>query len=139
MKKSKRKTGWILIGAQVSSEWDGCTHTLLEINKEDIARWKEYSKLVGEMYAKDSSVYHISCWYNTEFLNLDEGDTGWVDTEPGKSWCYVKEVETGKEYPEQSIDAQQIKIHPDNKVQFIGYGKHTSEEFWSETIDISEL
>lgn len=40
--------------------------------------------------------------------------------------------------PEQVIKYGQMKID-DKDVQFVSYGKHTDEEFWTESIPIEDL
>lgn len=137
MKVSKKPTGQILIKAQVCSEWDFCNSCLIEFGEEDIKRWNAYDMLATSL--KQKSEFHcLAIWEGSTFLNLDEEKIEIPDY-----WCYVKvkDLNDTKECPrpEQNIDANQIKFYGEGMVCFIGYGKHTSEEFWSETININEL
>jgi hypothetical protein len=142
MKLSKEPTGMIIVKASVNSEWDSCDFILLRIDdmrynhslRECIEAAKQLEDLKG--------FYQISVWdspfgwfkddgENEELTNLlAQMETGW-------SYIDISEEEINNlSYPEQSIDGQQMRITADGYMCFNGLGKHTGEEFYSESFKL---
>ncbi len=54
-----------------------------------------------------------------------------------KEWCYIDITEEEIEQltsPEQRIDGETMRVHIDGSFCFVGYGKHTNEEFWTSDV-----
>lgn len=144
MKLTNERTSIILIDAQVCSEWDHCNAALIEgIDENTIERWKKYDNIATEL--SNSGTYEFNClsiWEGCTFLNLDQVAEGYQPTPEDRSWSYVEEVtqeEIDEQIPEQRIDCLQLKFYGNGGMCFIGYGKHTSEEFYTETINLNSL
>ncbi len=135
IQKSETPTGEILIKAQLCSEWDSCNSCLVAYTEKDLEKWKRWDSLATEC-AKDNSFHCIILWEGSDFLNLDD------DSIIPEEWCYVTadidNIEDDQR-PEQKTDAHQMRFYGNGKVCFCAYGKHTAEEFFSDTININEL
>jgi hypothetical protein len=57
-------------------------------------------------------------------------------------WAFIAldpEEENTLPVPENSLDAHQFMITKDGIVQYKAYGKHTSEEFWTEEFNLLKV
>jgi len=140
MKLTNEKTESILLKAVICSEWDYCNAALLEsVTEETIERWKKYDIIAND----HSGDFHcLTIWESCIFLNLDEDRENQVELKEDFYWSYVTDVseeEIEEQRPEQRIDALQLKFYGNGGMCFIGYGKHTSEEFYTETINLNNL
>lgn len=144
MKLTNKRTNTILVNAQVCSEWDYCNAALIEdIDEKTIEKWKKYNKIATELKNSGTySFYYLSIWEVCTFLNLDEDREGYERIPEDRDWSYVTDVtkeEIDEQRPEQRIDGLQLKFYGNGEMCFIGYGKHTSEEFWSSEIHLDNL
>lgn len=144
MKLTNEKTESILLKAVVCSEWDYCNSALLEnVNSETIQKWKKYDTIATDL--KEGTLFEFHClsiWEDCIFLNLDEDRENQVELGENFEWSYVTDVseeELEEQIPEQRIDSIQLKFYGNGGMCFIGYGKHTSEEFYTETINLNSL
>jgi len=139
MKISDGITDKIIIKAQVCSEWDSCNCVVVDIDDKLLKEWKSYDEMATKIVSEPS--FHCICiWFwGTDYLQISDDEE---DIEiPEQEWRYIEvnSAELEKYKPEQQVDANQIKFYGNGNICFIGYGKHTSEEFWSETVNINEL
>lgn len=137
MKQSETPTQWLLIKAQICSEWDSCDSCLIELSEKDIEDWKKWNESATKLQQESEYRFaHLQYYYTTEFLN------GYEEVLEDKLWCFVdledQDVDD-LERPEQRVDTHMIKLYGDGSFCFVGYGKHTSEEFWTDSINIKEL
>ena len=152
MKLSKERTGYILISAYVSSEWDTCNYCLVSFNDKTLERWKNYSRALEQLreqlrenIAYPTEIHKLSIWEHSMFLNLDEDNEEYAEIiEELKELPFVHvALEEGEEdklqVPEQRIDCLQANFYTGGRMSFIGYGKHTSEEFWTDDVEINKL
>lgn len=144
MKLTNEKTESILLKAVVCSEWDYCNSALLEnVNSETIQRWKKYDTIATDLKEGKQFEFHCLCiWEGCIFLNLDQDRENQVELGENFEWSYVTDVseeELEEQIPEQRIDCIQLKFYGNGGMCFIGYGKHTSEEFYTETINLNSL
>jgi hypothetical protein len=149
MKISKKPTNYILIKAQTASEWDSCNAAILEIGRGTKATLRKYFNAVKTL-GEFQDFYNASFWFGVDYVNIDEPSKEIEKAFENKGWCYVsftegeyEEIIDGKldsiSLPEQKIDAQMVKIHAEGGFNFSGSGKHTAEEFWTDSINIDSL
>ena len=148
MKLSKERTGYILIPAQVSSEWDFCNYCLVSFDDKILERWRNYSRALEQLrenIAYPTEIHRLSIREHSMFLNLDEDNEEYTEIiEELKELPFVHvALEEGEEdklqVPEQRIDCLQANFYTGGRMSFIGYGKHTSEEFWTDDVEIDKL
>lgn len=145
MIKSEKPSPFILIKAQVCSEWDSCNAALVCITDGYVDTWKKWDKAATELQKADNNFTHVAYYEaGSEFLNTYYGDDEYNivnDIPSDKSWMYVEiedsEEECGK--PEQNLDTYIMKLYGNGHVCFIAYGKNTGEKFYTDTIDIYQL
>lgn len=143
MKKSDKPSPFILVKANVQSEWDVCNCALVEIDDKATHLWKIWDKSATELGERHKGdVANLSMYENSaEYLNIElpEDIEEVLNT---KGWCHV-DIEGADvddmEHPEQRTDCHMMKLYGDGSVCWVSYGKHTGEEFWTETININEL
>jgi hypothetical protein len=143
MKHSKTPTDHIVIRATTNSEWDTCDFVLVSITDGFLQRLQQRQSLV-ETLPKDSSFYSMSYWECVDKWCVHTGDDYEFESmlqESKEGWCFV-ELEEGEEEElflvEQRVDTQTIDIDK-TFFKFKGYGKHTSEEFWTEDVNTKEF
>ena len=137
MKIVNNKTRVLLIKATVQSDWDFCNCAKLYLSDSGLKELKRYDKRATEIKKKEGTSFSCLCFYDyVEFMNVDEGIM-----ELPNIFNYIEEEDDteGVTYPEQTIDDHMIKLYGDGQVCWVGYGKHTGEEFWTDTININEL
>ena len=150
MKISETPTNWVLIKAQVCSEWDSCNCALVEIDKGTLGRWKMWNNMANKTKElSDNYFSYIAMGEIAEFLNLFDVGSEWEQIENiaesipvDKYWMYVEPEEEDEENigkPEQDVRYHMTKFYGEGDVCFTGLGKHTSEEFYTVTINIDEL
>lgn len=143
MKVSKKPTKWIAIKANTTSEWDSCDLVLLNITenyKEYLKKGLEAVELLNYNHS-DISLMSISLWSEPDGWYICDNDKI-NDILYKKGWVYVnikddKNINLNK--PEQVIDAVTLDISKFGTINFRGYGKHTSEEFFTNQIDLKEI
>lgn len=138
MELSITKTNTIIIKAFTNSEWDSVDFVLVRISDSYLKTIAERYRSV-EILNKDNYFYNVSYWDapdgwfltdNSLVLDLEDRDWSYIDISDDE----IEQLSS----PEQTIDAQQCKISSDT-LSFQGYGKHTSEEFWTASVPISEI
>ncbi len=144
MQVSLIPTGTIAIKARTGSEWDNIDFALLHITEQSIRDMKE--RLECPTMVKDSR--------NFAGLRYWDDPDGWYMYGEGEEfeklsevldfqdWCYLDITEdeiNDLGAPEQRIDGVTLKIQTDKSQQFTGYGKHTSEEFWTSDVPMDTL
>lgn len=146
MKLSKERTGYIIIPAVSNSEWDTCTHVLVTYNEQTLKRWQEYADALQGIVSNSKyphEIYCITIWEAFTFLNLDEEEYEEIYDEIKESGFAYVDLKSGEldyiDMPEQAIDTMQLKIDTGAELCFLGYGKHTGEEFWSNKIPLNNL
>ena len=146
MKLTNEKTDSIIIKADNCSEWDYCNTVLVQdINTETLETWKKYDKIATDLKSTTVREFEsLNIWEWSTFLNLDKDKREYEEyMKWGKLWwSYVTDVteeEIEEQKPEQIVDCLQLRFYGNGEVCFLGYGKHTGEEFYSQSININEL
>lgn len=143
MKLTTEPTDTIVIKAQTNSEWDSCEFALVPV--PDLDKINKVLEHIHTIKKINSDVFKVSFWdyanfySSTEGLNetviefLDEGSEGW-------SFIEITEEELKNlEETEQKIDTIQMCVDVYNTILWKGYGKYTSEEFYTDDISVQKL
>lgn len=131
---------YLIARASTNSEWDNVSFAVVELSDEFIDFVKQ----------AHSDAVAMSNKYEYGFCGLrffgDNPD--WLVDDNGVIADILKDqdsVVTDKPVdtemftrPEQVVKYGQIKISEDT-IQFVAYGKHTDEEFWTETVPIKKI
>ena len=143
MKASETATRYVLIGAQTNSEWDGCDFAIITITEEWKEQQRERLQLVRPF--QGDNCFQSLVYYDTAvgFFRTDDDDQpGLENLLEEKQWVYVEltEEELGKlTVPENRLDCHRLLIRADGTAYYKAYGKHTSEEFWTENFSLDVL
>jgi hypothetical protein len=131
--------GSILLPARTSSEWDNCDAFLFEPDKEELkmmlARMDDAALIEAraETEGGHNSGFHYMCYFGSigGFIIVSE-PFDWQQGSEDNPLVIEEELAEQIEIfePGQRIDTEMIKV-TGNAVWFTGYGKHTSEEFWT--------
>lgn len=143
MKLSDKPTEYILLKAGTNSEWDNCNFALIHITEE----WKKEQAKRLELvkpFAEDHYFQSLK-YYDTavDFYIADEDDNPdlykWLEDKP---MMYVEidkdELET-LSVPENRLDCYRLVVFKTGTAIYTAYGKHTSEEFWTEEFSLEQL
>lgn len=128
---SQTPTSRIIVKAFTGSEWDCCNYAVVRLPDEGLIE----KILEGLKHFPDDDLSGVEYYYPAvDYLNLDDDvldeDFAFLDDD----------VDVGiLPTPEQRIDTQMFKVYKSGGIKFSGYGKHTSEEFWTECILLSHL
>ena len=140
---TNEKTSKVLLTSSSNSEWDFSNYAIVTL--PDV----EYIKSIieGVKYLISDGFLSVSYSYDNQVFLNTEDDLLTVD----QNFMFVENAELSKDMleelglPEQSMQYGIMKIskgHGDSDTFFISfesYGKHTSEEFCTNEIQISEL
>jgi hypothetical protein len=143
MKISTTPTNYIVIKAHTASEWDGCDFAIVMLSEHYLSLLEQRINKAA-MFTDELSFNHLSYWDSPDgwFVGDDTEDHWRVLHSIEGSWAFVELDEDAIEKfvkPEQVVDSGSIRIDKDGSLRFVAYGKHTSEEFWTESIDGLDL
>jgi hypothetical protein len=152
LKISATPTKTIAIAARTQSEWDRVDFAIVNLNDNWIILLSERMECIK--LVKDSSCFqniqwddNPDAWHMFGGINQVWEETGLTDeleAELQKSeWVYVEDITEDQAdnlmIPEQRIDGESVSINGNFSLQFRGYGKHTSEEFWTSAIPMQTI
>lgn len=135
----------LVVGAFTNSEWDSVDVALVNLTDDLIDMVKEVKGII-DGFPKDFDFYSLSKFYADFELMIDnEGGLNDLVSEEfiiGEGFI-IGEVDVdvnldNLSIPENAIDTQQIIFTRDG-FSFKAYGKHTSEEFWTNELPYSAL
>ncbi|WP_447951660.1 hypothetical protein [Chryseobacterium koreense] len=143
MKLSDKSTAHILVKANTNSEWDNCEFAIIHISEE----WKqEQAKRLALVKPLEGNLYFCSMnYYDTavDFYRTGENDNPNIEELlNGKEWVFVELDEQEQEaftVPENRLDCYRLVLRSNGTGYYTAYGKHTSEEFWTEEFLLTQL
>lgn len=148
MKISEKPTEYILVRARVQSDFDSCNSCLVCVADSYLKQWKTWDDAATQQ-KNTTSGFVYSCYIETsEFLYTKDTDPEWNTVENiadeipyDKHWMFVEIEDTEEEIqlPQQRIDCHMVKMFGNKEMCFVGYGKHTGEEFFTETINLADI
>ena len=148
MKFTNTPTDTILVKANTNSEWDEVDFAILHLNKEEwlgkledaVQLSKKYGWFSCIEFWQDVEYYIASSKQHNETIDtLIEEVLGFLDDSP---WSYIETTEEELELfrrPEQIVKTGSFSVTPEGYLSHKGYGKHTGEEFFAESIKITDL
>ncbi len=136
MNRTDKYTGTILVKANICSEWDSVNGCIVDIDKEKLIKWAS----TANQEDKDNqySYAHTAYYYSTTWVNDDIVE----ELLGSDDWCHIEAEEEEIEVlnkPEQRVDSMIVKMYGREGCCWVGYGKHTSEELWTETISVNKI
>jgi hypothetical protein len=145
MKQSEKPTQWLIIEATTNSEWDTCSFVLMNLDNANIRTLKERSQL-AKAHKDNFDFYNLSFWGNPYgWYQYQEACDDMMEklSNAEITWAFVtfdneSEIETFTK-PEQRIDGGLIQFFKDGNARFVGWGKHTGEEFWTSDFPLEAL
>ncbi|AZB25279.1 MULTISPECIES: hypothetical protein [Flavobacteriales] len=141
MKKSIKPTEYLLIKAK--SEWDDCDFAIIHISEE----WKKIQKnrlKVVKIVENDSDLK----WLNYEDVNVEFFKFSKENYPQIEEWLSEKnqffvvlEKDDLKQLlqPEHDLHNHQMQVFRSGNAIYNAFGKHTSEEFFTEQFSLVEL
>lgn len=123
----------LLIKAFTGSEWDSCDVAIIDI---DIPATIKKIKTVRQLKKKDDTIGYVTHWFvvTAEFKTFPDGDDQFSEDEYVKLYnddMQLDDVET-------HVESADLYVYED-WVIISAKGKHTSEEFWTESISLDKL
>lgn len=145
MKRAEQATEYIFLRVYTNSEWDYCEFSLVQISSEWCKIMEERIRAI-ESFKDDLSLYcHTYLEEPVGFFETpDDLDYSYAETilNKGEAWTFVSldkdEIETFL-YPESSLGACELVLLKDGSAHFSVLGKHTGEEFWTDSFDIHQI
>jgi len=143
MKLSDKPTAYLLVKANTSSQCASCNFAIVHITED----WKEEQRKRLELLAPlyGNKYFHSVNFYDTavSFYSMDENGRPDVDKLLGNTdWAFVvlgKNETQSLTPPESPLDCYRIALRPDGTGHYTAYGKHTSDEFWTESILFTQI
>lgn len=143
MKCSKKATAHILVKAHTNSEWDNCGFAIIHLSEE----WKKKQAKRLEAvkpFAEECNFQSLN-YYDTavDFYKVDENDQPDIEALlSDKEWVFIELDEEEQQtfaVPENRLDCYRLVVYRDGDALYKAYGKHTSEEFWTEAFSLQQL
>lgn len=143
MKLSDKPTEYLLLKAGTNSEWDNCNFAIVHITEE----WKKEQQKRFEMvkpFAEDYFLQSLN-FYDTavDFYTADQDDNPdlckWLENKPMVFVEVDKEELETLTVPENRLDCYRLVMYKIGIAMYKAYGKHTSEEFWTEEFPLTPL
>ena len=143
MKLSDKPTAYVLLKAGTNSEWDNCNFAIVHITED----WKKEQQKRLEMVKPFAEDYFLQSmnYYDTavDFYRTGEDDNPNIEELlNGKEWVFVELDEQEQEtftVPENRLDCYRLVLRANGTGYYTAYGKHTSEEFWTEEFSLHQL
>lgn len=142
MKLSDKPTAHLLLKAGTNSEWDNCSFAIVHITED----WKKEQQKRLEMVKPFAEDYLQSLnYYDTavDFYTADEDDNPdlykWLENKPMAYVEIDKDEFEALTVPENRLDCYRLVMYKTGTAMYKAYGKHTSEEFWTEEFPLTPL
>ena len=143
MKTSLTPTEYLLIKAMTNSEWDDCDFAIIHITDD----WKQTQKKRLEAVKPLENDYDLK-WLNytdtnIEFFKFSEEHYPEIQKWLSERSRIFIELETDDLkrllQPENSLNCYQMQVYKNGNAIYNAFGKHTSEEFWTEEFLLTKL
>jgi len=136
---SNEPTDTILVGATVCSDWDHCNCAVVYIDDDILDRWRKWDIKATELRNVEGSGF-LFLAITEDAIFLDSGNGEIEDILRKQNWVYII-LEDGdlEELPEQKYNCHEMKYYGNGEVCWVAYGKNTGDEFYTDTINITEI
>lgn len=141
MTLSEKPTNKILLKAYTNSEWDTCNIAVFSIDNAYLEVLKRRRNIIQHLDNTDDAVFAIESLMQPCEFNYDSSYE-LLELLGKKNWSYVNitDEELGKLLkPDNRLDETRSKVYVDGTVAFKATGKHTDEEFWTDSINLNDL
>lgn len=128
----------IISKAYTNSEWDSVDFAVIEINDTLLQFIKELSTQVKDICKQHGIYGHFAV--SSDNADFFIGERGEAHLGEHDDFAVIPgTLDTSNESrPENDLKGGDMRIFSDT-VQFVTWGKHTSEEFWTPEIQINKL
>lgn len=143
MKISNKQTDYILIRAFTDSEWDYCDFALIRLSEEWRKAQSERLEII-KPFANDF-MFHSLCFHDASVYFCQTNDNEEPEIEEllaNKSWAFVELDDNEEEnlvFPENDLIGYKLVIYRNAMAIYEAFGKHTNEDFWTDTFSLYEL
>ena len=143
MKKSLKQTEYLLIKAMTNSEWDNGDFAIIHITED----WKQTQKKRLEavkIVENDADLKWLNyADTNVEFFKFSEDNypevKQWL-SDGSKIFIELEKEDLKKMLqPENLLNCYQMQVYKNGNAIYNAFGKHTSEEFWTEEFSLYQL
>jgi hypothetical protein len=126
----------LIIKAHTNSEWDNVSSALLELDDDSISELRKIRNAVENFNTDGLSFNRASFFfYGVDFKISDSGQYDEIEN----GFTIVEDLDMSDySNPESDLDCCTIHVDKDS-FNFTAYGKHTGEEFYSETVSFEEF
>lgn len=141
MKLSQQPTDYILVKATCQSEWDNCDFAIIYGGKAWL-KWLQ-ARLDAAQKVQDFNDFRSLKFFD-DSIGFYVSDDDEVDAllEEWQEWAFV-ELEDGEEdgftIPESRLDCYSLSLFHNGLGQYVAYGKHTGEEYYTQRIPFGEI
>lgn len=143
MKISQNPTEYLLIKGMTNSEWDDCGFAILHITDEWKKTQKKRLKVVKLVENDDDLKWLNYADTNVEFFKFSEEHYPEVEdwlSERSRIFIELEKDDLKKfSQPENRLNCYQMQVFKNGNAIYNAFGKHTSEEFWTEEFSLWEL
>jgi hypothetical protein len=144
MKLSKERTGHIVVRAYTNSEWDECRFAIIDVSEDNLEVFRQRCQAIKAL--EDLDCFNSASFFdwNIQWFSYpeQEGELSDCLSDINFTWSYVDIEDTDLDYmnrPEQKVDAVRFCVSKGGFIDYKGYGKYTSEEFWTDDFKLEEL
>lgn len=141
MKLTNKRTDALIVRVSSNSEWDGCSYAIIDLSDGYLEKLNSIAETVKNTVGKIDGMLHTSILdIRVEFfLGVPES----LELTEHQWWAFIEDFSTDDNdefvYPESPLDCHQVKIGSNGGVYWLAYGKYTSEEYYTESINIFDL
>lgn len=143
MKLSDKPTAYILLRAGTNSEWDNCDFAIVHITEN----WKteQQKRLKAVEPFEDDYYFQSMNYYDTavDFYTVDDEDNPDLEKWLGEKPMVFVEVDKDEletlSVPENRLNCYRLVLYKTGTAMYKAYGKHTSEEFYTEEFSITPI
>jgi len=139
MKLVNHRTDTLIIRAGSNSEWDGCSYAIIDVSDGYLERLNAIADTVSTTVGKIDGLLNVSFLdSNVEFF-VDIPEELQLTAE--QVWAFIEDfdAEDAFTWPESPLECHQVRVGRIGGVYWLAYGKYTSEEYFSESINIFDL
>ena len=126
----------LIIKAHTNSEWDSVSSALVELNDDSISELRKIRNAV-ENFNTDGLSFHRASFFfgGVDFKISDSGEYDEMES----CFTVVEDLDLS-DYtdPESPLDSATIEVNKSG-FKFTAFGKHTGEEFYSETVSFEDF
>lgn len=146
MTRSEQPTEYLYIKASTPSEWDSCDFAIVQVTDQWLDLLEERLSLL-QPFRDRKDFYSLEFWDGPDGYYVHTyGDEDGPDTqllgEEDREWCFAEldpdELDSFAK-PESALTTNQMVVTHYGQGYFTAIGKHTDEQYFTDTFDIQEL